>query len=296
MTTQTLEMSNSAQSPTGPLGLLRRLILLVAFTAGIVFWMSVLYRYQTHLSQFLMMVFADIAVALAAGLGARLTLYGRHWFIRFLAALFSLVLGLYALGFLTHWGIGIGPIESWQKRIEWLEVAQLVAGLAIVLLGLTAWRRPSTRMEEIEVEEEPAPARATSNRQRRTRTSSPKLPRFHLPASWTSASRSSSSRNGRLKVKKKARANGRTPAAQERVVVARPVKSARSRRRKAAPRKPELQLSVYEEHRCPYCLEEVKRNDPRGVKECEICHTLHHADCWNVTGMCQIPHLNSLNL
>jgi hypothetical protein len=292
MTTQTLEMSNSVQSSPRPLGLLRRLILLVAFTAGIVFWMSVLYRYQTHLSQLLMMVFADIAVALAAGLGARLTLYERHWSIRFLGAFVALVLGLYGLGFLTNWGIGIGPIESWQKRIEWLEVAQLVAGLAIVLLGLTAWRRPGARVEEVEVEREPA--RAVSHH-RRTRTHSPKLPRFHFPKGWTSSASAHSSRNGRLKVKK-ARANGRASAAQERVVVARPVKSARSRRRKAAPRKPELQLSVYEEHRCPYCLEEVKRNDPRGVKECEICHTLHHADCWNVTGMCQIPHLNSLNL
>ncbi len=256
--------------------------------------MSVLYHYQTRISQTLMMIFADLAIALAAGLGSRLTFYDRHWLIRFLGAFFALALGLYGLGFLTKWGIGIGPIESWQTRIESLDIIQSVAGLAVVLLGLTAWRRPSTHVEDAEVEL-PEPAHASSGRQRRTRTDAPKLPRFHLPTSWTSSSRSSSSRNGRLKVRK-TRANGRAAAtAQERVVVARPIKPARSRRRKAA-RKPELQLSVYEEHRCPYCLEEVRRNDPRGVKECEICHTLHHADCWNVTGMCQIPHLNSLNL
>jgi hypothetical protein len=44
------------------------------------------------------------------------------------------------------------------------------------------------------------------------------------------------------------------------------------------------------EQRCPYCLELVEKNDPRGVKICPICHTYHHADCWNVTGMCQVPH------
>jgi hypothetical protein len=44
------------------------------------------------------------------------------------------------------------------------------------------------------------------------------------------------------------------------------------------------------EHRCPYCLEVVVRNDPRGVKICPICHTHHHADCWAVTGTCQVPH------
>jgi ribosomal protein L37AE/L43A len=77
-------------------------------------------------------------------------------------------------------------------------------------------------------------------------------------------------------------------------VIGRPARSIRSKsRRKLFQRKPELQISVYEEHRCPYCLDDVKRNDPRGVKECSVCHTLHHADCWDITGMCQVPHLNS---
>lgn len=44
------------------------------------------------------------------------------------------------------------------------------------------------------------------------------------------------------------------------------------------------------ENRCPYCLEIVEKNDPRGVTICPICHTPHHADCWAVTGACQVPH------
>jgi hypothetical protein len=52
----------------------------------------------------------------------------------------------------------------------------------------------------------------------------------------------------------------------------------------------EVRLSEEMEHRCPYCLELVREKDPRGVKECEICHTRHHADCWAVTGVCQVPH------
>ncbi|MBI4786154.1 MAG: hypothetical protein HY782_03790 [Chloroflexi bacterium] len=47
------------------------------------------------------------------------------------------------------------------------------------------------------------------------------------------------------------------------------------------------------EDRCPYCLDIVKRNDPRGVQVCEVCHTPHHADCWAITGKCQVPHLNT---
>ena len=51
-----------------------------------------------------------------------------------------------------------------------------------------------------------------------------------------------------------------------------------------------IHLVGKEEHRCPYCLEEVIKNDPRGLKICPICHTHHHADCWAVTGACQVPH------
>ena len=57
--------------------------------------------------------------------------------------------------------------------------------------------------------------------------------------------------------------------------------------------RPAVQLAVHEEHRCPYCLEPVKRNDARGVVECQVCHTLHHKDCWDITGNCQVPHLNT---
>lgn len=51
-------------------------------------------------------------------------------------------------------------------------------------------------------------------------------------------------------------------------------------------------LSVVED-RCPYCFDVIKRNDPRGVQVCDVCGTPHHADCWAITGKCQVPHLNT---
>jgi hypothetical protein len=47
------------------------------------------------------------------------------------------------------------------------------------------------------------------------------------------------------------------------------------------------------EDRCPYCLDVIKRNDPRGIRTCDVCGTPHHADCWSITGKCQVPHLNT---
>ncbi len=57
-----------------------------------------------------------------------------------------------------------------------------------------------------------------------------------------------------------------------------------------ARRKMAIRLTGRVEDRCPYCLEIVLRRDPRGVVTCPVCHTRHHADCWAVTGECQVPH------
>jgi ribosomal protein L37AE/L43A len=64
-------------------------------------------------------------------------------------------------------------------------------------------------------------------------------------------------------------------------------------KRRKRNKKARVQLALVEEHRCPYCFDTVTRKDSRGVKECPVCHTLHHADCWDVTGSCQVPHLNT---
>lgn len=55
-----------------------------------------------------------------------------------------------------------------------------------------------------------------------------------------------------------------------------------------------IRLVGKEEHRCPYCLEEVDPKDPNGVVICSVCHTYHHKSCWDITGTCQVPHLTRL--
>ncbi|HAF62266.1 MAG TPA: hypothetical protein DCK95_08070 [Anaerolineaceae bacterium] len=55
-----------------------------------------------------------------------------------------------------------------------------------------------------------------------------------------------------------------------------------------------VKLVGTEDHRCPYCLEEVHKNDPRGIVICPDCGTWHHRDCWEITGSCQIAHKHEL--
>ncbi len=52
----------------------------------------------------------------------------------------------------------------------------------------------------------------------------------------------------------------------------------------------EIRLTGAEISKCPYCLQPIEARDPRGVVVCPICHTRHHKDCWDITGMCQVPH------
>jgi len=56
----------------------------------------------------------------------------------------------------------------------------------------------------------------------------------------------------------------------------------------------DVKLMGEEEHVCPYCLEEVVKNDSRGLVICTECNTWHHQDCWDVTGACGVAHRNEL--
>ena len=56
----------------------------------------------------------------------------------------------------------------------------------------------------------------------------------------------------------------------------------------------DVKLSGEEEKVCPYCLEEVRKGDSRGVVVCQECGTWHHEDCWTLSGSCGIAHRNEL--
>ncbi len=69
-----------------------------------------------------------------------------------------------------------------------------------------------------------------------------------------------------------------------------PLRVPQSPRRPNRSRRAAIRLIGKADDFCPYCLERVEPNDSRGVVTCPVCHTRHHADCWAVTGACQVPH------
>jgi hypothetical protein len=239
-----------------------------------------------------MTVFAVMSVGLAAGSTSRITFYQWSGFVRFLVMLLAVLLGLFSLGVFTVWQMGIGPLNPWIKgAIPQDELLQLIGAFLVAIICLEAWPKPRPKLDDVSEVQilprriEPALPPAVSIQP----TAQPRPLQISSQESTAYAPKG----NSRLKFLKAAKARSRAIPAINKLFITNTSKPIRSKRKKLFNRKPQLQISVFEEHRCPYCLDEVKRNDPRGVKECEVCHSLHHADCWAITGMCQVPHLNT---
>lgn len=289
MSIRTATMNNSYSSATRRSGFFRKLVVTLLFVVGIAGFMALFNIYQKNLSSFWMAVFAILSIGLASGAASRITFYQWSGFIRFFVILLVLPLGLFVLGVLTNWQVGIGPLNPWVKGIiPQDELIQLGGALLVAIICLKAWWKPPSKIEDV------AEAQRSSRSWEQTpvtiamQSAQPRR-QIHTQESLTYLPK----RNSRLKFLKANKARSRTNPAVDKLILTNTAQPVRSKRKRLFSRKPNLRLSLYEEHRCPFCLEEVKRNDPRGVKKCEVCNTLHHADCWVVTGMCQVPHLNS---
>ncbi len=270
------------------------ILLVVALALGLV----ILFRQKTDLPLLIFNIFAVAGIGLVTGLAVRVVLYRRNWFIRGLASAALVIIGLLVLGYFTDGKSGIVfppfgfvsvnwlsqrhislklPLQIKSSQMNWLVLVYLVIAIDISWIALRAWKRPAPQVKEISA----IPSVRGRGPVRSSRASV--LPHLAFPKFRARNS------NAKPKVRRK---RTERPLISPSVAFG-SVQLARPRHWNPLHRKPQIQLAVYEEHRCPYCLEEVKRNDPRGVVECEVCHTLHHKDCWDITGACQVPHLNT---
>jgi hypothetical protein len=275
----------------------RKLILLLLLVLAADLGLVILLRQRANVPLVLFNLLADAGIGVLMGLACRIVLRRRGWLLQAIAAAALSIIGLAILGSMTDQRSGIGPLELQLTRVHWLDryriplrvptlpkrsamdlldAAHFVIAVDVSWITLRAWRR-RVRASPASVESLPAarPSIAAS------------------PARWSAIAVAPTPtpvvRSPQPVVKQ--RKLGR-PLISTGVRAVRPARRQHGRRNLFR-RKPDVQLAVYEEHRCPYCLENVKRNDPRGSVECPICHTLHHKDCWDITGTCQVPHLNS---
>lgn len=240
----------ASQAGPTPGSLLRRLALVFAMALVASIAFAVLYLVSPGLLPEVLALVAPAGVGLVGGFAARWALPHRRG-LRLAAAVAAVTLAMAFLGWLT-WGMaGLVVIHLGRPLPDWQGLAQLVLACGASWLALTAWHRPSAE-----------PAGAPS------------------PPPTTGPIRSGVGRFGLIRL-----ARG-LPALR--------IPESLLRRRRAGARRVRqrvaIRLTGRAEDRCPYCLEIVLRRDPRGVVTCPECHTRHHADCWAVTGVCQVPH------
>lgn len=215
-------------------------------------------------------------LGLIAGFASRRTLRDRRGIIRWLVALAALAVGLLLLGLLTRGNAGIGSPDPSLGGPDWNGLTQLFLGSLAVTLALRAWS---------------ARARPAAGRPLRRRpVDAWEAFTSRLRASWETSAMRRGMRHLRTLSEQLRRRLEKARTA------ARPVERLSAYWRAfhgagAQSRQFErVRLIGAEEYRCPFCLDRVQQNNSRGVVVCPVCHAQHHADCWGVTGMCQVPH------
>ncbi|HTX91184.1 MAG TPA: hypothetical protein VMC09_08205 [Anaerolineales bacterium] len=256
-------MSNPLPSSPEPVQivLVRKLILLILLMVTAALGLLLLLRHSYIYSPLLPHLLSDTAVGLIAGFSARWILDRQTAFLRIVASLAFLIGALELLGWFTGWQIGLS-LQFGRASVDWLGLGQLLLGTGVAILAMYAWVQPVLTIEA-------APTPLPVRRPQRSRRIPEKRPRRSITPSPVTGKISRADRAARVKTAE---------------ALAKP------KRRRSFQPKPQLQLAAEGDNRCPYCLEPIIPDDPRGVVECKICHTLHHADCWAITGACQVPH------
>ncbi len=245
-----------------------------SIAAGLGF--SVVYILNKAIEPVVLTVTSDVGMGLAAGLAARFSLPRRSAALRWLVALFGLCTGLIFMGWLSRGLLGMNLVDRTSLEPDWNGLQRFAFGALAAWPAVSAWTRKRRDRQISSGASSYAPTTGRAARRRghqggNARVTSKRALAMSLPATSTQTHM-----GGHARVRK---APPRSAS----------VRGSKRRKRISA----SIHLASKVDHRCPYCLEQVDPKDPRGVVECTTCHTLHHADCWGVTGTCQVPHHNS---
>ena len=247
------------------LALLRKSVLLLLLMINTAMGLVALLM-QIRLSiPVLSFLLTDAVLGLVAGFSVHWILPKKVLVLRICSIVAFITGSLVLLGWFTRWGFGIDLLRSDRSGVYWWKMGQIPLATGFALLALFAWQPPHQIMPLIthaNIKKKTSPTRRKPQKQ--TKRAPNQKP---------------DSLDSKLAIQPASRPTTTQPS--------------RPKQKRTIHSKPKLLLSSQEEHRCPYCLELIAIHDRRGVVECEICHTLHHADCWAITGTCQVPHFTA---
>jgi hypothetical protein len=208
-----------------------------------------------------------LLVGLTAGFSSRRFLEGHSLFLKIMTAALAVVLSLMVQHTLSKGFIGAQPFLRRGRFLDWDSLIQLGTALLGSLLVILAYRSRQRTPGPAAFRQEPVVRPLEESRANNGH-----------PTAQVS----------RMEIKENTIAEPPKLALASPTKIAKPASKTKKRKGKSR----EIHLIGEEEHTCPYCLDRVEKGDPRGVKVCPICKTWHHADCWGITGACQIPHMH----
>src|SRR5574341_2272845 len=108
----------NSDQPSERWHLLRKLVLLFLLVTALALGLVILLRQRVDFPLLWFNLLADASLGLVAGVGSRIVLRQRSWFIRGLAAAAVSLVGLGVLGYFTDWRSGIGPLQITLNRVR----------------------------------------------------------------------------------------------------------------------------------------------------------------------------------
>jgi hypothetical protein len=261
-----------------------------AVAAGLGF--AVVYSLNRTILPSVLVFTSAVGLGLVAGWVSRFTLTDHGARVRWLVALFALCVGMVFMGWLSRGILGFNLLSGVENGPDWIGLGRFGMSALAAWLAVKAWDRRSWPRLHRE--------RTTRSPRTRLRSAFTRLLQRREGTTATPTLSSSAATPNRRPQQREALINSgnslrggaarQDQAAGPRAIPQLSVKLKSRLRRRTPPPQYSIRLAKEVEHRCPYCLGLVDPKDPGGVKECKVCNTLHHADCWAVTGTCQVPH------
>lgn len=237
-------------------------------------------------------VATSAGLGLLAGFTSRRALRGHTFALRALASIAAVIVPMVFLGWISGGERGLVIHTRGLPQPDWDGLLRISLSGVSACLALSAWERskPQTpAAPPAQVERDRTPRRSIRQPSPDRSSSKPTRTRTLGLSSW-----SESAMELRHALERTVRGmrgwKDRISASWIRAHLPAWEWPTRSFGRRATQGGLKVRLLGVEEHRCPYCLDIVERRDPRGVVTCKLCRTRHHADCWAVAGMCQVPH------
>jgi hypothetical protein len=250
--------------------------------------LTLLFGLALKLPFFLLSALVLTSLAMIAALSARVLLRNYTRALRLFSALVALLGGLLIIGFITRGAVGVNFTEP-SSSPNWASLMQFIGSGLVTWLMLQAWTKPIRLKENGSSDHKKIKAQNPRQFLPAIRMPQIKMPRIRIPYSFPNI-KGIGKILGKYSWLSQWRSNHESlPEQQVRLKTSAPKHLSKNHQlnRRLEP----VKLVGIEEHNCPFCLEPVIKKDPRGLKICSSCKTWHHADCWDMTGECQVPHL-----